>query len=106
MSVGKLRLQTGDIVVKNDSAFMSADMAGDYVLLSLKDERYYGVDGVGSRLWELIQRPGTFGSLVDAIVAEFDVDRQRCAADVEMFLTELSERSVIEIVPDRQAAGT
>ena len=79
---------------------MSADLGNEFVILGRKDDTYYGVNGVAARVWELIQEPQTFDSIVRCIADEFDVDPRVCAADVGSFLNELSDKAMIEIVPE------
>lgn len=62
---------------------------------------YYGLDKVGARAWELLADPITIGGLAEKIVAEFDVERDRCERDLENLARDLHEANLIEIVsPD------
>jgi hypothetical protein len=79
---------------------MATDLGDEFVILGRKDDTYFGVNGVGARVWELIQQPQTFHSLVATIADEFDVENERCKADIGSFLEELSNRAIIEIVPE------
>ena len=90
-----------DSVVASQSAHLSADLGGEFVILGLADEIYYGLDGVGARIWELIQEPRTVRFLVDTISSEYEVEPGVCAADTEEFLNELSCRSFVTIVSSR-----
>lgn len=76
---------------------VSSDLAGETVLLSLTSAQYHGFTGVGARIWELIQQPTSVRAVCDRIVAEFDVTRERCEADVLAFLAQCHERGLIEV---------
>ena len=78
---------------------MSADLGGEHVILSLEDEMYYGVDRVAARVWQLVQEPRRFDSIVKTICSEFDVDEARCETDVGVFVEELERRSFVTITP-------
>jgi len=73
---------------------MASAFEAELVLLNLRDGVYYGLEGVASRIWSLIQRPATVADIRDAIVAEYDVDPKRCEADLELLLEELVERGL------------
>lgn len=88
-----------DSVIASNSAQLSTDLGGEFIILSLVDEVYYGLDGVGARIWELIQEPRTVAFLSQTICDEYDVEADRCANDIETLLTDLSERGLIEISP-------
>lgn len=76
---------------------VSSDLAGETVLLSLTSAQYHGFSGVGARIWELIKEPVAVRAVCEAIVAEFDVSRERCEADVLAFLAQCHERGLIEV---------
>jgi len=86
-------LPTGARIRAADDIMASAFEA-ELVLLNLRDGVYYGLEGVASRIWSLIQRPSTVADIRDAIVAEYDVEPQRCEADLELLLEELVERGL------------
>lgn len=73
------------------------DLAGESVILNLKNGMYYGLDALGSRIWTLLQQPQPVVALRDAIVAEYDVDAERCERDLLALLTNLAEVQLIEV---------
>jgi len=87
-----------DTIVASPSSHLSTNVGGEFVILSLVDEVYYGLDAVGARTWELIQEPRTLGELVDIIVAEYDVVRDECREDIEALMAELSDRSLVQVI--------
>jgi hypothetical protein len=81
---------------------ISSDLAGEIVMLNLKNGSYYGLDGVGARVWSLIQAPQPIIAVRDAIVSEYAVDPDHCESDLLVLLTELAAAELIEV---RDAAG-
>lgn len=69
--------------------------AGETVLLNLANEQYYGLDGVGSRLWELIEAGITFGQALAALLEEFDVAQEVLRADLNTVLADLSTNGLV-----------
>jgi len=76
---------------------VSSDLAGETVLLSMQSAMYYGLDQVGSRIWELVREPIRVSDIRDAIEREYDVDPERCEEDVLGFLRELAAKGLIEV---------
>lgn len=76
---------------------VSSDLAGEAVILNLKNGMYYGLDAVGARIWTLIQQPQSVAALRDTIVAEYDVEAERCERDILTLLTNLAAAQLIEI---------
>lgn len=68
------------------------------VMLSVDAGRYYSVNPVGRRLWELLEQPRTKTELRDAICIEFDVDEPTCEADIEIFVGQMMENGLVHEV--------
>jgi hypothetical protein len=88
---------TGDSIVVASKDQMAADVAGETVILGLTSGRYYGLDAVGARVWQLLQAPTTVGDLRRAIVAEYDVEADRCEADLVALLQRLLDAGLAEV---------
>jgi hypothetical protein len=74
---------------------MSRLVGDETVLLDLASGMYFGLDGVGKRIWELISEGLSLAETVDVIVAEYDVEREQAAADVTGFAAELVDRGLL-----------
>jgi hypothetical protein len=72
------------VAIHQDAVFRELD--GEAVILQLEAGMYYGLDPVGTRLWQLIEAHGQLRPVLDAALQEFDV-----ASDV-------LERDLIELV--------
>lgn len=92
-------LQASQIVASPEavSVDLSSSAVECVVILSLVDGVYYEIRGVGARLWEMIQSPLSFEGLLHAILEEYDVEEERCAADLTALITDLQERGLVEI---------
>jgi hypothetical protein len=84
-------------VVVQSTGQVSSDLAGEAVILNLDSGTYYGLDAVGARIWSLIQEPKTLAEVRDAILAEYDVEIERCERDIRTLLEKLASEGLIEI---------
>jgi len=82
---------------------VSCDLAGEAAILNLEDSVYYGLDPVGARIWSLIQNPVTVAALRDAIVADYDVDAERCERDLLELFEQLAGAKLITVEHPRSA---
>jgi len=82
-------------LVTRNSELISATVDDDLVMMSMTKGEYYGISGVGARIWELLAEPTTLDSVIDTICAEYEVDSQVCRADVEEFVTRLSDLGLV-----------
>ena len=76
---------------------VSVEVEGEAVILNLADGVYYGLDPVGARVWEMLDRPRSVGELRDAVVAEWEVDAATAERDLLDLLDELSARGLVEV---------
>lgn len=76
---------------------LSTTLADEVIILGLDDSMYYGLSGTGARIWELLQTPHTIEEIVTTITGEFDADRARVEADLDLLLADLQSRGLIAI---------
>ena len=79
---------------------LSAKLSGEAVILGLGDSVYYGLDGSGARIWELVQQPISLASIADTLSTEFDVEREIAMRDLIELAGTLRTRGLLDIVPE------
>ena len=81
-------------LVASDSV-ATADLGGESVLLDPTSGRYFGLNEVGSRIFELLGEPRSVSELVEILVQEYEVGESRLRADVEAFVSEMMSRGLV-----------
>ena len=76
---------------------MSRLVGDETVLLDLASGVYFGLDGVGKRIWESVADGNSLGEAADVIVSEYAVDEAQAQADVMAFANELIERGLFVV---------
>ena len=76
---------------------VSSDLGGEVAILDLGAGVYYGLDEVGARIWELIQKPRAVEEVQDVILNEYDVDPAGGKRDVVSLLQELADKGLVEV---------
>ena len=74
---------------------MSRLVGEETVLLDLASGHYFGLDAVGKLIWESVSDGKSLADAVDAIVAEYEVDKSQAEADVKAFASQLVERDLL-----------
>ena len=74
---------------------VACEVGGEAVILHLDDGIYYSLNPVGAHVWTLLQQPRSSEELVQHVLAEFEVDEQRCRMDIEALLEALRLRALI-----------
>ena len=75
---------------------LSSKIDEEVVLMSMEAESYFGLDPVGSRIWDLLtSEPATGDELIARLMAEYDIDKTTCLEHVQEFLDEMQEKGLI-----------
>jgi hypothetical protein len=73
------------------------ELAGESVLLDLKSERYFGLDDVGTRMWQVLRDGPSIQASYEQLLAEYDVDAEQLHKDLHEFIETLVEHGLLEI---------
>ena len=71
----------------------------DLVALNLENEEYYGLDDVGTAIWEALVASTTVDAAVAKLLEEFEVDEDTLRRDVDHLIEELSARGLLAVDP-------
>ncbi len=76
---------------------ISSKFSDKTTILNHQAGMYYGLNGVGTYIWEILQKsPADFETLKSMILEKFEVDEVTCAADLKEILNELINAKLIE----------
>ncbi|NLG50447.1 MAG: lasso peptide biosynthesis PqqD family chaperone [Chloroflexi bacterium] len=76
---------------------VSADLDGESVILNLDSGTYYGLNESGAAIWQLLQEPRRVSEIRDTLLAEYDVDAERCEQEVIALLQAMAEAGLVEV---------
>jgi len=74
---------------------MSRLVDDETVLLDLASGMYFGLDGVGKRIWESVSEGGSLGETAVIISSKYEIGEERALADVIEFTSDLVERGLL-----------
>ena len=79
---------------------LSQEVNGETVLLDLDGESYFGLNEVGTRIWQLIQSGQTVAETLSALSDEYDVSRAQLETDVSELLDKLTDAGLVSLQSD------
>ena len=74
---------------------MSRLVGDETVLLDLSSGTYFGLGGVGKRIWESVSEGQSLSQTVEVLTTEFEVDEAQAEADVLEFAKNLLDRGLL-----------
>jgi len=69
------------------------------VLLNLETERYFGLDAVGTRMWQVVTTAATVEAALAQLVQEYDTSPETLRTDLTNLLQHLVENGLIATQP-------
>lgn len=70
-------------------------VADETVILHLGNGTYYGLDPIGALLWEALGTGGTVVSVLDEVVATYDVERAQAEQDLLALIESLAANELV-----------
>jgi Coenzyme PQQ synthesis protein D (PqqD) len=71
-------------------------VVGESVLLDLRSQKYFGLNQVGTRVWQLLQETGDVGDIRARLLAEYDVQPDQLERDLDDLLERLLRAGLVE----------
>lgn len=95
---------SNEVLRLRDAELVWREVEGEIVILHQGDWEYLTVNETGALLWGKLVDGATRGQLVASLLAQYELDEQRAASDVEAFLDVLSERGLLSADVDGDAS--
>jgi coenzyme PQQ synthesis protein D (PqqD) len=73
------------------------EFGGEVLMLDLASQHYFGLTGSGSEMWQLIAQHGSADSVIDSMLAKYDVDPANLRADFEKLVDELAAKGMLRV---------
>ena len=67
------------------------------VLLDLDTGIYFGLDPVGTRMWNLLAEHRATEKVVEAMLGEYEVEEARLRGDLEDLVRKLAEKGLVKV---------
>jgi len=91
-----VRIGTDSIVVASASQ-TSCELHGETVILEFDKGAYFGLDDIGTVIWQLLQSPRPVRALCQTIVEQYEVDPVVCEHDIVRLLEQLHAERLVEV---------
>ena len=70
---------------------------GESVLLNLESEIYFGLDSMGTRMWEVATRAASIEAAYAALLQEFEVEPEVLRANLVELISRLVENGLLKL---------
>ena len=73
------------------------ELQGEAVILSLESSTYFGLDPIGTRIWELCVTHRSLRAVWEIMQDEFDAPGDALQSDLLTFIDELSANGLVKV---------
>jgi len=77
------------------------ELDGESIILNLASERYYGLDDVGTHMWQLLATTSTIEEVYEILLTEYEVEPDQLLHDMEELIEQLVEHGLLQFTDDR-----
>jgi len=81
------------------------ELEGEAVMLDLGSERYFGLDEVGARIWQLLDQHHDVETVVAQVLAEYEVGEEQLRRDLADLIENLVDAGLVTVADDETSAG-
>jgi len=79
------------------SEVLFQEVGGETVLLNLSNESYFGLDPVGTRVWQLLVKNPDLAAAFQTMLDEFEVDADKLENDLLMLVKRLAHAGLVTV---------
>ena len=76
---------------------VSTRVDDDTVMMSISKGMYYGLDDIGTDIWELIEEPCSVSTILDTLGGKYNVNKEKCKDELFDLLATLHNKSLIKL---------
>ncbi|MEA1953786.1 MAG: PqqD family peptide modification chaperone [Campylobacterota bacterium] len=73
------------------------EVDGEMVLLDMNSENYFGLDAVGTSIWQAMEKNRSLKEVLDVLLEEYDVEYDVLEKDLLLFVDKLLDNQLIEV---------
>jgi hypothetical protein len=84
-------------IVKSTKDLISAPIDDEVVILSVESGSYFGLNEIGSEIWQQLEKPTRVDALCDSLTTKYDADRLTIERDVLALLESLVAEGLVSV---------
>lgn len=92
-----MEMVASNSIVSLGDEVLSRTVKGEDLILSLNKGEYFGLEEVGSLIWQKVRETCSIEEIVTAVVDEFDVQRPKAEEDTLSLLKALQAEGLVKI---------
>jgi len=77
---------------------LTSNIGEEVVMMSIDNSAYYGLDPIGSQIWEMIAEPIQVSDLCAQLLNHYEVSEKDCQRDVLNLLNHMLDENMLTVL--------
>jgi len=82
-------------IIERSSDQVSCELDGEIVLMSTVTGKYFKLDNIGARIWQLLETPSKLADIIAILLGEYDVSPEQGEKEIIAFIHQLHTNDFI-----------
>tara|TARA_B110000902_G_C14200097_1_gene547407 strand:+ start:491 stop:748 length:258 start_codon:yes stop_codon:yes gene_type:complete len=83
-------------MIKANNKILFQKLGKEAVILHLDSEEYFGLDEIGTRIWEVLKQEGSTEKALSILLKEYNVEEEILRADIEELIEQLRKEKILK----------
>ena len=88
---------TNETILQRNPEIISSKIDDEVVMMSIEEGKYFGLDPIGSIIWELLETPQSLAEIIPHLQKNFDVSQEQCQEDCSKFVLDMLNKNTLII---------
>lgn len=84
-----------DTYIRKEST-ISSQLDDDLVMVDIEKGKYFSLNSVATRIWELLDTPSTIQEVCEKLIEEYEISLEQCQIEVENHISEMVELGLVQ----------
>jgi len=89
---------TIDTKVQQNLSMIASKIDNETVMMDIDSGKYFGVDTVGTDIWDKIETPTTLTKVCDLLQKEYNVENDKCRESVLKLMNKMYSQGLVTIL--------
>ena len=90
-----LSLQT---IISRNPEIITSEIDDEIVMMSIDEGKYFGLNVIGSAIWEILEQPQAIEDIISSLLKRFDVSEEQCQAESFTFIEDMIDKKTLSII--------
>jgi hypothetical protein len=88
---------TGDSIVEPAKDVIFQQLDGEAVLLNMQTEIYFGLDRIGTQIWQLIEKHSSLRVVAQTLLDQYEIGEEQLQDHLFEFIEKLESKGLVAV---------